>query len=114
MQAERGTEQDIAGRWIDVVVKVLMHAESTKGRVQMWVNTGSGYTAVPLGDRGPTWTGRTLSDAHDDGPNHSKLSVYVNDDAFNTPTNPRGLATLYFAEHRIGTGFAAVAPRSYG
>jgi hypothetical protein len=114
MQAERGTEQDIAGRWIDVVVKVLMHAGSTKGRVQMWVNTGAGYTAVPLDGESTIWIGATLNDSHDDRPNYSKVSVYVNDNAFNTAANPRGLATMYFAEHRIGTGFAAVAPRSYG
>lgn len=114
MQADRGTSQDIAGRWVDVVVKVLMHAGRTKGRIQLWVNTGSGYTAVPLDGGSTTWTGPTLSDAHDDSPNYSKVSVYVNDNAFNTSTNPRGLATMYFAEHRIGTGFAAVAPRSHG
>jgi hypothetical protein len=49
---------------------------------------------------------QTVDRSNNRGPNHSKLQLYYNHDAW-----PK--ATVYFADHRIGTSFDAVAPRSY-
>jgi hypothetical protein len=49
---------------------------------------------------------QTVDGSNGAGPNYSKLQLYYNDDAW-----PE--ATVYFADHRIGTTFDAVAPRSY-
>jgi hypothetical protein len=56
---------------------------------------------------------KTVDGSNNGGPNYSKVQLYYNDNAFVTPDNPNGTATVYYADHKIGTSFDVVAPRSY-
>jgi hypothetical protein len=70
---------------------------------EQWVDDGSGWRKSVFAGGGTTLRTATLSDANDGGPNYSKVSLYFR----------RGIlqeGTLYFADHRIGTTFDAVAP----
>jgi len=95
----------IRGRWVDFVFHVKLSGDERVGFREQWVNTGSGWQQSTLAGRTRFFTS-TFGDANDGGPNVSKISLY----------RKRGIidvATLYFADHRIGTSFNAVAPSSY-
>jgi hypothetical protein len=77
----------IRDRWIDFVVHQKMSRDPHEGFVELWIDTAGGWTRQLLDGRPRLYT-RTLDASNDQ-------------------------ATLYMAEHRIGTSFAAVAPSSY-
>jgi hypothetical protein len=80
--------------------------EPLVGFREQWVNTGAGFVKQTWADGTTRLQMKTVDRSNNRGPNHSKLQLYYNDDAW-----PK--ATVYFADHRIGTSFDAVAPRSY-
>jgi hypothetical protein len=106
IQTERDTPQDLTGRWIDFVIHTKMSTSSSVGFREQWVNTGSGFVKQTFADGSTRLMMQTVDGSNGAGPNYSKLQLYYNDDAW-----PE--ATVYFADHRIGTTFDAVAPRSY-
>ncbi len=113
MQAERGTSEDIAGRWIDFVIHTKMSSNGSIGFREQWVNTGSGFVKSTFANGTTKLMMRTVDSSNNSGPNYSKVQLYYNDNAFVTPDNPNGTATVYYADHKIGTSFDVVAPRSY-
>jgi hypothetical protein len=95
----------VRGRWVDFVVHVRLSRKASEGFREQWVNDGSGWRQSRFHGERRLHT-VTLGAANGGGPNVSKVSLYYR----------RGLmkvGTLYFADHRIGTTFDAVAPRSY-
>jgi hypothetical protein len=95
----------VRGRWVDFVVHFKLSRNPKVGYREQWVNDGSGWRQSRLHGKKRLYTA-TLGPANGAGPNVSKVSLYYR----------RGLmkaATIYFAEHRIGTSFSAVAPHSY-
>jgi len=106
LQTERGTPADVTGRWIDVVIRTKMSASPAIGFREQWVDTGSGYVKQRFANGRTRLRMRTVDASNGGGPNSSKLMLYFNHDAW-----PK--ATVYFAAHRIGTSFSAVAPRSH-
>jgi hypothetical protein len=95
----------IRGRWVDFVYHLKMSRDGTVGFREQWVNTGAGFVQQLLKGQKRLYM-KTMTAANDAGPNFSKVSVYYK----------RGImssAMMYFADHKIGTSFGAVAPRSY-
>ncbi len=113
LQTERGSAADMTGRWIDFVIHTRMSTDSSIGFREQWVNTGDGFVKQTFADGTTRLMMQTVDASNAGGPNYSKVQLYFNDDAFVSPENPTGTASVYFADHRIGTSFDAVAPRSY-
>ncbi len=107
LQAERGTPADVTGRWIDFVIRTKLSRSPAIGFREQWVNTGSGFVKQRFANGRTRLRMRTVDASNHAGPNHSKVQLYYNHGAWPS-------ATVYFAEHRIGTSFRVVAPRSYG
>jgi hypothetical protein len=92
----------VRGKWVDFALHIKL---SDNGYREQWVNTGSGWKRS-LFDGKPRLDTATFTSTNDGDNNFSKLSLYYR----------RGImpqATLYFADHKIGTSFTAVAPDSY-
>jgi len=92
----------VRGRWVSFVVHVRMSRSKSRGFREQWINTGTGWQRSLLHGRRRLRM-RTMSSANAGGPNHSKLSLYYRRGSL-------GSASVYFAEHRVGTSFRAVAP----
>jgi len=95
----------VRGRWIDFVVHERL-AHDSRGSVELWVNAGEGWRRQLLSGRRRLEM-RTLDSSNGEGTNHHRLSNYRQRGMFEQ-------VTLLHASHRLGTGFHAVAPRSYG
>lgn len=97
------------GKWIDFVERVKLSANPAVGFVQLWVNTGSGLVAQPLGPSQVTqFFTNTLSTANATGPQFSSLKLSRSE------LVAHGVVTLYHGFHKLGTSQAAVNPRTYG
>lgn len=96
----------VRGRWVDFVIHTGMSKEEGPGFREQWVNAGSGWVRSSLDGKARLSTA-TLTDANNDGPNVSKISLYYRKGIMEE-------ATVYFANHKIGTSFDAVAPDTYG
>jgi hypothetical protein len=103
----------VTGRWIDFVIHTKMSTSSSVGFREQWVDTGAGFVKQMFADGTTRLMMQTVDGSNGGGPNYSKLQLYFNDDAFVSPENPSGTASVFFADHKIGTTFDAVAPRSY-
>jgi hypothetical protein len=101
------------GTLVDFVIHTRMSTDSSVGFREQWVNTGNGFVKQTFADGTTKLMMQTVDASNAGGPNYSKVQLYFNDNAFVSPDNPTGTATVYFAGHRIGTRFDAVAPRSY-
>jgi hypothetical protein len=96
----------IRGRWIDFVVHQRQSSDPRAGYVELWVNTGSGWKQQRIRGQLRFHT-RTLDSSNDASANWHSLGQYRKRGMFK-------VATLYQADHRLGTSFRAVAPDSYG
>jgi len=96
----------LRGRWIDFVVHERLSHSPRRGFVELWVNAGQGWRRQLLHGR-TRLRMRTLDRSNGRGPNVHSLSNYRKRGMFE-------IVTLYHASHRLGTSFAAVAPRSHG
>jgi hypothetical protein len=108
--AEYGFDQPwemplLKGRWIDFVFHVRMSKRRATGFREQWVNVGTGWKRS-LFDGKDHLRMQTMTRANAGGPNHSKVSLYYRRGSFDE-------ASVYFAAHKIGTSFQAVAPRSH-
>ncbi|MDP9400571.1 MAG: heparin lyase I family protein [Actinomycetota bacterium] len=92
----------VRGRWVDYVWHVKLSRDPSVGFVETFANTGDGWR--PLHARVRM---RTADKANRGGPNNFRLSLYRMKGMFER-------ATVYHASPKVGTSFAAVAPRSYG
>jgi hypothetical protein len=95
----------IRERWFDLVLRVKLSSDPTVGFWEAWLNRGSGWERLKLHGRSRLFT-RTIDSSNNHGANYHKVSQY----------RARGMwkvATNYIADHRVGTSFEAVAPRSY-
>ena len=91
--------------WYDQVLHVRLSSDGGSGFVELYLDTGDGWEQQTLAGELRLRTA-TLDGSNDAGPNHHKLALY----------RKRGLfpvLTVYHAEHRVGTTFDAVAPRTY-
>ncbi len=95
----------VRDRWVDFVFHIRLSTSRSRGFREQWVNVGTGWRRSLLHGR-KHLTMRTLTSANAGGPNHSKVSLYYRRGLFD-------VASLYFAAHKIGTSFDAVAPRSH-
>jgi hypothetical protein len=94
-------------KWYDFVWHVKLSPDPKVGFVEVFMNTGTGwqqmmlkgqqrlYMATKIGSNGSTSEG-----------NSSNIQLY-------RQKGIAGVATMYFAEHQIGTTFGSVAPHSY-
>jgi Polysaccharide lyase len=94
-------------KWYDFVWHVKLSPDPKVGFVEVFMNTGTGwqqmmlkgqqrlYMATKIGSNGSTSEG-----------NSSNIQLY-------RQKGTAGVATMYFAEHQIGTTFGSVAPHSY-
>ncbi len=96
----------VRGRCIDFVVHERLSRSRRRGFVELWINRGQGWERQRLGGR-ERLVMRTLDRSNGRGPNVHSLSNYRKRGMFSS-------VTLYHASHRLGTSFAAVAPRSHG
>lgn len=95
--------------WIDVVVEILYKTTAT-GSLRVWMNTGSGFALQTLTNGSTQISNRiTCGPGDSQGDNYFKIAHYYALGTFSGAT-----VTTYFAETKIGTSFAAVAPHSYG
>lgn len=94
--------------WIDLVLRVRFSNVPARGFAELWMNTGSGWVAQKF----PNGSNRL---------NYASIGV-SNSRGF-TGSQPKhyrkrgmwaGTVTTYYADHRIGTNFDAVRPRTYG
>jgi hypothetical protein len=113
MQTERGTSAGRDGRWIDFVIHTKMSSNGSIGFREQWTNTGSGFVKSTFTNGTTKLMMKTVDGSNNGGPNYSKVQLYYNDNAFVSPDNPNGTATVYYADHKIGTTFDVVEPRSY-
>jgi len=95
----------VRSRWVDFVLHIRLSKSRAKGFREQWVNVGSGWKRS-LFDGRRQLRMQTMTSANAGGPNHSKVSLYYRRGLFDE-------ASVYFAAHRIGSSFDAVAPRSH-
>jgi len=96
----------VRGRWVDFVVHQRLSRSRRRGFVELWINSGGGWQRQGLNGRARLRM-RTLDRSNARGPNVHSLSNYRKRGMFAS-------VSLYHASHRLGTSFAAVAPRSHG
>ncbi len=94
-------------KWYDIVWHEKLSRDPSEGFVELWINAGRGWSRVKLNghDRLTMATKIKANGSRLDG-NSSNIQLY----------RRRGttrVATMYFAEHRVGTSFDAAAPHSY-
>lgn len=91
--------------WYDFVLRERLSFSASTGFVELWVNSGSGWTKQLLSgrDRLPL---ATLGTANGGGANYHKIAAYRKAGMF-------PVVTHYFADHCISTSFAGAAPRSH-
>jgi hypothetical protein len=96
----------VRGRWVDFAIRLKLSRSARVGFREQWVNAGSGWRRSLFNGRKRLPTA-TINAANDSGPNFSKISLY-----FRRGILKEGM--VYFAGHKVGTSFRAVAPTSYG
>jgi Polysaccharide lyase len=96
----------IRGRWVDFVIHTRLSRDPRRGFVELWVNTGDGWRQQLLQGR-RRLVMQTLDSSNGGGVNQHRIGSYRKRGMFRS-------VTTYGASHRIGTGFEAVAPHSYG
>lgn len=92
-------------KWYDFVMRERMSTSASTGLVELWMNTGSGWQKQTLGSS-QTLSLATLGTVNSGGANYHKLALY----------HMRGMfpmVTLFMGEHKVGTTFEIVAPKSY-
>lgn len=95
----------VRGRWHDFVFRIKLSSDPTVGFWEGWSNTGSGWQRLKLHGQDRLYT-QTIDASNNGGANYHKLAHYRSKGMW-------PVATHYAADHKIGTSFAAVAPRSY-
>ena len=95
-------------KWYDFVWHEKLSSNPSQGFVELWMNRGHGWERVLLHGRERLYMATKIASngSRSDG-NSSNLQLY----------RQRGIApvaTMYFADHSVGTSFGSVAPRSYG
>jgi hypothetical protein len=95
----------VKGRWHDFVFRIKLSSDPTVGFWEAWSNTGSGWQRLKLNGLDRLY-GSTVDASNIAGANYHKLGHYRSKGMW-------PVATHYAADHRIGTSFQAVAPRSY-
>lgn len=92
-------------RWYDVVLHEKLSTSSSVGYAELWVNTGAGWTKQTLSGQ-ERLALATLGSSNNGGDNYHKIALYRMKGMFPS-------VTMYFADHKVGTSFNSVAPRSY-
>lgn len=95
----------IKGKWVDFVLHMKLSKDPQVGFDELYVNSGSGWQQQQIQGKSIVYN-QTMNKANNGGPNHSKVLLFYRKGIYNE-------ATLYFAEHRLGTSFDSVAPHSY-
>ena len=96
----------VRGRWTDFVWHVKLSRSPSKGFVEIYVNTGSGWRQQALGSGRTRLYMRTLDRSNGRRANSFRLNNY----------RKRGMfakVSVYHAAPKVGTSFAAVAPNTY-
>jgi hypothetical protein len=96
------------GIWYDFVLRERLSRNAADAVVELWLNTGQGWQKQQLSGQ-ETLHVPTVTSANGQGANYSALKLYYAA-GMHLP-NP---LTVYYADHRVATSFAAAAPRSYG
>ncbi len=96
----------VKGKWVDVVIHLRMSTNATVGFKETWINTGSGWQMTKFANGQTRYYVNTVNAANGGGPNHSKLTFYRRKGIM-------GVGTIYYAGHKVGSGFGSVAPKSY-
>jgi Polysaccharide lyase len=94
-------------RWYDFVWHVRLSSDPDEGFVEIWMNRGEGWEKLRLNGRERLHMATKIraNGSRREG-NSSNIQLY----------RSRGIAdvaTMYFADHAVGTSFDAVAPASY-
>jgi hypothetical protein len=94
-------------KWYDIVWRERLSRDPRKGFVELWINGGGGWRQVSLNGR------ERLKMATKIRSNGSRLQGNSSNIQLYRRQGIARVATMYFAEHRVGTSFDAVAPNSY-
>jgi len=95
----------VKGRWHDFVFHIKLSDDPTVGYWEAWSNTGSGWQQLKLNGQNRLYS-KTIDASNSGGLNYHKIAHYRSKGMW-------PVATHYTADHKIGTSFDAVAPRSY-
>lgn len=95
----------VKGRWHDFVLRIKLSDDPTVGYTEAWSNTGGGWQQLKLNGQNRLH-GKTMDASNSGGLNYHKIAHYRSKGMW-------PVATHYTADHKIGTSFEAVAPRSY-
>lgn len=95
------------GKWYDIVWHERLSRDPGKGFVELWINGGRGWRHAPLNLRNRlTMATKIRANGSPTQGNSSNIQLYRRQGITK-------VATMYFAEHRVGTSFDMVAPHSY-
>lgn len=96
----------VRGKWIDIVFHYKMSQDPNVGFREQWTNTGTGWKKSVFKDGSMRKYYATMDHTNNAEPNVTKIHLYHKKGAFPS-------AMMYFGEHKLGTSFEAVAPKSY-
>jgi hypothetical protein len=94
-------------KWYDFVWHEKLSRDPKRGYVELWMNGGDGWRRVPLNGH-PSLSMATMIDANGSATQGNASIIALYRRAGMTP-----VASVYFAEHRVGTSFDSVKPHSY-
>ncbi len=95
----------VKGRWHDLVFRIKLSSDPQVGFWEAWANTGGGWQRLKLKGMDRLYS-QTIDPSNNGGGNYHKLAHYRSKGMW-------PVATHFAADHRIGSSFEAVAPRSY-
>ncbi|MFK5582872.1 cell wall-binding repeat-containing protein [Serinicoccus sp. LYQ131] len=96
------------GVWHDWVIREKLSKNGDIGFVEAYRNTGEGWEIVPLNGKTRLYM-KTIDSSNSGGPQYHKIALY-----YSAGMGLPGPLTMYFADHKVATSFAAAAPRSHG